>query len=162
MARRAKSSPGPIEPKSGSRDIPDEEPAAVIEPEDDELEAANGRGMNKSQAARGAVDAGYEKPAAAVEYIKEEFGIDLNPQHFSAIKSGYLKRQGETKPAKKAAAKPGRKPKDVSGVVEGYLAPPTKTKAPDEPDVLLALESIKELVGLFGAEKLKRMVDIIG
>ena len=47
-------------------------------------------------------------------------------------------------------------------MVEGYVAPPEKPKADGEPDVLLALETVKELVGQFGADKLKRMVDLIG
>ena len=37
-----------------------------------------------------------------------------------------------------------------------------KPRSAGEPDVLLALEGIKELVGQFGADKVKRMADLIG
>ena len=82
---------------------------------------AGGKGMNKSRAARAAIDAGYEKPVEAVAYIKRQFGIDMNPQHFSSIKSNYKKAQGEAKPGKAVSA-PARGRKVASPAVEGYVA----------------------------------------
>ena len=125
----------------------------------DSREQGGEKGPNKSQAARAAIDAGYEKPGAAVEYIKDEFGIDMNPQHFSAIKSNYKKALAAESPGRKAA---GTAPKKRSGGFGGYVAPPTGPKKIDEPDMLLALESVRDLVDQFGAEKLKRMVDLLG
>ena len=159
MGRPKKSAPAPVEPEEESQEMPDEEPAAVIETE--AAEDAEGDGPSKSEAARQAIKAGYEKPGPAVAWIKETFGIDMNPQHFSSIKSNYLKKQGGAAPAPEPA-KPGRKPKTEAPAIEGYVAPPEKPKAPGEPDVLLALESVKDLVSQFGAEKLKRMVDLLG
>ena len=41
-------------------------------------------------------------------------------------------------------------------------SPPEQSKAAGEPDVLLALEGVKELVNQFGADRVKRMVDLLG
>ena len=157
-ARTAKHpAPAEVEPEEISQEVPEDEPEAE---EEDEPEAAE-KGLNKSQAARAAIDAGYEKPGEAVSYIKSEFGIDMNPQHFSAIKSNYRKKQEGEKPK----AKPGRKPKSAapSQAVEGYLAPPPK-QAPvgGETDLLAAMEAMKPLVASMGAEKVKRLVDLLG
>src|SRR5262245_58317540 len=73
--------------------------------------------MNKSRAARAAVDAGYEKPAEAVAYIKGIYGVDMSPQHFSAVKSRY-KSEGAPK------GRRGRKPKAVNGI----LAAPKRSR----------------------------------
>ena len=115
---------------------------------------ASGDTPNKSQAARAAIDAGHEKPSEAVAYIKESFGIDMNPQHFSAIKSQYRKKQ----------AKRGRKPKEATDQgVEGYLAPPPEQRAiGGEGDLLAAMEAMKPLVESLGKEQVKRIVDLLG
>jgi hypothetical protein len=83
----------------------------------------------------------------------QEFGIEMPPQHFSAVKSQQKKRDG------KPAGRPGRKPKG-----EGNLAP---TRAPKivptgEGDLLDALMSMKPLIAQYGAERVKQMVDLLG
>ena len=56
-----------VEPEEISQDIPDEEPARVIDEEEPE---SNGQsGASKTDLIREAVQAGYEKPARGVEYI---------------------------------------------------------------------------------------------
>ena len=152
MARgKAAHHPAPIEPEEESQEMPEVE-------EDGEPEVAGRKGMNKSKAARAAIDAGYEKPVAAVAYIKRQFGIDMDPQRFSSIKSNYRKAQSEAKPGKAASAPaPGRKP---ATPVEGYVAPPPKQ--PDGGDLLDTLEALKPLLAQHGADKLKRMVDLLG
>jgi hypothetical protein len=143
-------SPAPIEPEEESQEVPevDEEGVPGITGE---------KGMNKSKAARAAIDAGYEKPVEAVGYIKRQFGIDLNPQHFSSIKSNYRRSQGEAKPVRKAEA---RTPSKQATAVEGYVAPPPNPA--DGGDLLDTLEALKPLIAQHGAEKLKRMVDLLG
>ncbi len=160
MGRPKKSAPAHIEPEFDSQDVPDEEAARTLEPNP----LPNGV-VSQTDAARAALDAGYEKPGEAVKYIMDKFGIDMNPQYFSAIKSrtNATQRDGE---AKKEKAKPGRKPKAAAPaprkpLVEDYVAPPEKPKAAGEPDVLLALEGVKELVSQFGAERVKKMVDLL-
>jgi hypothetical protein len=133
-------------------------PATVVEPTP--KPEPTGKTMNKSEAARAALDAGYEKPAEAVAFIKNTFGIDMDAQYFSAIKT---RTNGKGEASKKAEpAKRGRKPKAPAALVNGYVAPPEKPRSTSEPDLLLALEGVKELVGQFGAEKLKRIVDLLG
>lgn len=151
MGRPRKSSsppPAAIEPEEESQEVPDEPP-----------EVAGQKGMNKSKAARAAIDAGHDKPVAAVAYIKRQFGIDMNPQHFSSIKSNYKKAQGEEKPDK-AASSPASGRKVATPAVEGYVAPPPKQT--DGGDLLDTLEALKPLIAQHGADKLKRMVDLLG
>jgi hypothetical protein len=161
MGRPKKSIPQHVEPDFERQEVPDEELARTLEP--DPLPKG---AVSQSDAARAALDAGHEKPAEAVRYIKDTFGIDMNPQYFSAIKTR-TKAPQVNETLKKAApatpkAKPGRKPKAVAPIIEGYVAPPEKPKSAGEPDVLLALEGVKELVSQFGADKVKRMVDLLG
>jgi hypothetical protein len=150
--------PAEIEPEDVSQEEPDEETEGGGQ-EGHGFAPSDGDGPSKSEAARQAIKAGYDKPATALPWIKKTFGIEMGGQHFSAIKSQYLKKQA-AEPTKAEPAKRGPKPK--APLVEGYVAPPEKPKAPGEPDVLLALETVKELVGQFGADKLKRMVDLMG
>jgi hypothetical protein len=44
---------------------------------------------------------------------------------------------------------------------EGYLAPP-KIEAKGDVDLIEALEAMKPLVASLGAEKVKRLVDLLG
>jgi hypothetical protein len=154
MGRPKKSVPVHIEPEDESQEAPEEEPVKALEslPKD---------AVSQSNAARAALDAGYEKPAEAVKYIKDTFGIEMNPQYFSAIKT---RTKGAPAAKKAAPAKPEsakRGPKAKAPLVEGYVAPPEKPKAAAEPDVLLALEGVKELVDTYGADKIRRIVDLL-
>ena len=156
-AKSTPPAPAPVEPEEESQEVPEEEPE--VEEEGGEPGVAGGKGMNKSKAARAAIDAGHEKPVAAVAYIKRQFGIDMNPQHFSSIKSNYKKAQDEAKPVQAASAPaPGRKV--ATPAVEGYVAPPPRQ--PDGGDLLDTLEALKPLIAQHGADKLKRMVDLLG
>ena len=152
MARGKAKHPAPIEPEEESQEMPEVE-------EDGEPEVAGRKGMNKSKAARAAIDAGYEKPVEAVAHIKRQFGIDMDPQRFSWIKSNYRKAQGEAKPGKAAPA-PAKSRQVASPVVEGYVAPPPKQA--DGGDLLDTLEALKPLIAQHGVDKLKRMVDLLG
>jgi hypothetical protein len=73
------------------------------------------------------------------------------------VKSQLKKRAGSGAPK----GKPGRKPK-ASAATEGYLAPPPKPPADGGPDLLDSLESLKPLIAQYGAERVKRMVDLLG
>src|SRR5260370_37446880 len=102
--------------------------------------ASSSKATSKSQAARSAIREGIENPTKAVAFIKQRFGIDMSPPHFSAVKS-QLKKKEETAAAPKG--KPGRKPK---APVEGYLSPPPKQPASGEDDFLDASPAIKPLI----------------
>jgi hypothetical protein len=115
----------------------------------------NGGSITKTEAVRRALAAGKELPGEAVPYIQSEFGIEINPQHFSAVKSGLKKRGGATKPK----GRPGRKPREAE---EGYLAPPARKAAQGEDDLLAAIEAMKPLVESLGADRVKRIADLLG
>jgi plastocyanin len=103
--------------------------------------------ISKSAAAKFALAEGYASPGDAVEFIKKRFGIEMDKQHFSAVKSQLKKKEA-----------------GASGRIhtEGYLAPPPRSRKGDEPDVLLALEAIKPLVEQYGADRVKRIVELLG
>src|SRR5690349_9721936 len=68
--------------------------------------------ISKSEAIRRALAAGFEGPQEGTAYIRKEFGIEIAPGHFSAVKATE-KKKGEAAPK----GKPGRKPK---AAVKGY------------------------------------------
>jgi hypothetical protein len=131
----------------------------------EDVEEAQGGGqeghgkITKSEAVRRALADGVDQPADGVAYIRDNFGVEISPTHFSAVKSTEGKK-GEAAPK----GKPGRKPKAAapSQAVEGYLAPPPKSRAVDEEtDLLAAMEAMKPLVAALGADKVKRIADLL-
>jgi hypothetical protein len=107
------------------------------------------RTISKSEAVRRAVDDGADQPLDGVAYIKSHFGLEIGPQHFSAVKSGYLKKKGVATPNtrfQKKAEPAERQPPPVNG----------------ETDLLAAMEAVKPLVASLGADKVKRIVDLLG
>jgi hypothetical protein len=102
--------------------------------------------INKSEAVRRALADGVVQPIEGVAYIKSHFGIEIGPQHFSAVKSTYMKRLGtptvNTRFQPKAATR--------------------STKAKGEADLIESLETLKPLVAQHGVEKVRRLVDLLG
>jgi hypothetical protein len=136
--------------------------AAQVAPKTAPESEPTGKSMNKSEAARAAIDAGYDKPATALPWIKETFGVEIGGQHFSAIKSQYLKKQAD-EPAKAEPAKRGRKPKATTPVAAQPTATPKAAPAANgHLDLLDALTAMKPLIAQFGADKVKQMVDLLG
>lgn len=134
---------------------PKAEQVAPPEPEEHAEPPAGGMAVSKSAAAREAIAQGIDSPDDAVAFIKQRFGIEMSKPHFSAVKSQLKKREAGGEAAPKG--RPGRKPK---AAIEGYLAPP-KVVPTGEGDLLEALEAMKPLVASLGAEKVKRIVDLL-
>lgn len=115
--------------------------------------------VSKAEAVRRAVASGVDSPAEGAAHVQEHFGIDMDNKTFSLNRS-----QQKIRDAKKQAAtqgKPDRKPKAApSQAVEGYLAPPAKPSG--DGNVLETLEALKPLVASMGADKVKRLVDLLG
>src|SRR3954451_15563595 len=65
--------------------------------EDGAQEQVEAQGISKTEAARQVIADGVDQPQAAVAEIKDRFGIDLKPQHFSNIKTQLKKRQAAPK-----------------------------------------------------------------
>jgi hypothetical protein len=111
-------------------------------------------GMSKADAVRAALSEGIEAPQEAVAFIKHRFGIEMGAQHFSSVKSQQKKREGAP------AARRGRKPKQAAA--DGYVAPPPRPAASGGSDLLDAMEAMKPLIAQYGADQVKRIVDLLG
>jgi hypothetical protein len=153
MGRAKKSAPKHVEPEDESQEAPEEEPAVV-------LESAFTPTISKAEAVRVALAEGLESPGDIHDFIKAKFGHEIPNQMVSSYKSQQKARDAKKQAEVTPQAKPGRKPK--APLVEGYVAPPEKPRSAGEPDVLLALEGVKELVDRFGADRVRRMVDLLG
>jgi hypothetical protein len=116
--------------------------------------SANEGTISKADAVRAALAKGLATPTAGVNFIKAEFGVVMPKQQFSVYKSEFKKRALKVKLKGKAVPKSTAAP-------AGFLSPPPKPRT-GEPDVLLAVETIKPLVQQFGAAKLKRIVELLG
>jgi hypothetical protein len=132
-------------------------PKPVESEEEPDIRDAHDRRMptSKSDAVRMAIAAGFDGPQVGAGYIQSQFGLDVSPEHFSAVKSADKKKVLTEVPK----SKPRRKSK---AEVEGYLAPPPKPQGDGEADLLAAMEAMKPLVEQLGAEKVKRIVDLLG
>lgn len=117
--------------------------------------------MSKSEAIRRALAAGFEGPQEGTAYIRKEFGIEIAPGHFSAVKAT------EKKKGSAPRGKPGRKPKTWQSQkdappIEHYFTPSPKSAPAGGDDLIDTLEALKPLVAQLGAEKVKRLVDLLG
>ena len=112
---------------------------------------SHGRRMpaSKSDAVRMAIAAGFDGPQVGAGYIQSQFGLDVSPEHFSAVKSADKKKVLTEEPK----GKPGRKPKADT---------PTEYTANGEVDLLAAIETMKPLVAALGADKVKKIADLLG
>jgi hypothetical protein len=162
MARtRTAKHPKPVEPEEESQEIPDEEPATTPVPQGGfETHGRTGSDptpVSKADAVRAALKEGLDAPGDIAEFIKAKYGIELPKQMISSYKA-----QQKARDAKKEAPKPkpGRKPRTPA--VENYVAPPPKKAGDGEVDLLAAMEAMKPLVASLGADKVKRIVDLLG
>jgi hypothetical protein len=109
--------------------------------------AAGSPSMTKTDAVKAAIAAGKDMPAEGVQWIKETHGLDIDPQHFSAIKSQARKKAGGP-PARR-----GRKPRAASngsGVSSGRASVNPAELARD----------VKRLVEQYGAAAVKDMAGV--
>lgn len=107
-------------------------------------------GISKAEAARRALEAGVGSPKRAIAFIKKEFGIDMTSGHFSATKS-LLKKKGTM------TVKTRGRPKGSTNAVKPTPALPANGEA----DLLHALEAMKPLVASLGADRVKRLADLL-
>jgi hypothetical protein len=164
MARKkTTSTPQPVEAESGSQAATGSEPDSGFETHGlmgpgrkHRRKAIGKRGVtSKTDAVRRALAAGKEGPQEGTAWIRQALGVEMTPQHFSAVKSQIKKREGGAT----GEGRPGRKPK---AAVEGYLAPPPGPLSGGGPDLLAAMEAMKPLVEALGADKVKRIADLLG
>jgi hypothetical protein len=120
------------------------------EPQAETQTGQEGHGrINKSEAVRRALADGVVQPIEGVAYIKSHFGIEIGPQHFSAVKSNTMKRLGTS------TVNTRFQPKSAKTAAR-------TTTVNGESDLIESLETLKPLVAQFGVEKVRRLVDLLG
>jgi hypothetical protein len=129
-------------------------PEPVLAPETDTVGNPS-PAVSKADMVRAALADGMETPTDGLGFIKSKYGVDFPRPMWSSYKA-QLRAQEQKKALKRG--KPGRKPK---AAVEGYIAPP-KIEVKGDGDLIDALEAMKPLVASLGAEKVKRLVDLLG
>ncbi len=158
MGRPKKAAPKHVEPEEESQEMPEEEPEADEE-EDDEPEAATSGGhaatMTKADVCRALLAEGITENEDAVAAAKSRFGIEIKPTDFSLYKSKEKAKQGAPK------GKPGRRPRQVAETGQ-VVSQPKQAPAGGDVGLIEALEAMKPLVAQLGAEKVKRLVDLLG
>ena len=132
----------------------------MAEPEDDQTsepapvdDDSTDRPTSKAAAARAALTAGVTVPKQASVWIKRKFGIDISPQQFSAEKCRLKQRSGDPNSSSLFAFSQGNR--------DGHYGTNQRTPISKD-DLLEALEVMKPLIEQLGAEKVKRMVDLLG
>ena len=95
MGRPKKSTPVLHEPEEEfNQDVPDEEPARVIdEEESDDAPEPNGGSISKAEAVRNALAEGHDKPGDIADFARKHYGLEISNQQVSAYKSQNKARQ---------------------------------------------------------------------
>lgn len=110
---------------------------------------------SKADACRAALAEGITTTEEAVIFARSEFGIEIKPTDFTLYKSKAKRSRNEAAPR----GKPGRKPRPA----EGHASAPARPRAASgESELLEAMEAIKPLVDSMGADRVKRIVDLLG
>ena len=144
----------PVEPEEESQEVPTED-EAVTEFNAEHTEPAaspaptDGRSVNQSELVRKAVAAGHEKPAAGVAYIKQQFGIDIDPRYYSVAKSQLKKREPATSQPEKPRPQPSARP---AGPSPGVI-PPT---------LFDDMKRLREIKNRYGADEFAKLVEFLG
>jgi hypothetical protein len=147
--------------KSPKEQAPAVEPQEQAdEPELTRASAGGDSSISQTDAVKGALDGGYELPGEATDYIRDHFGMEVSKAYFSAIKSK-IKAQGGKSTKKRAVGRP-----TLASVKQAEAAGTTQTSsrqkaAGGETDLLKALEVMKPLIDSLGAEKVRRLVDLL-
>jgi len=129
-------------------------PEPVVEPEADTVGNPS-PAVSKADMVRSALAAGMETPTDGLGFIKSKYGVDFPRPMWSSYRAQL--RAQERKKALKGASR-GRGPKAAA---EGP-ATSRRSASMRDGDLLDALEAMKPLVESLGAEKIKRLVDLLG
>lgn len=155
MGRPKKAVPAEIEPEEISQEVPEEEPET-----EEEEEASGGKAISKAAAVRDALEQGEEGPEDGVAYIKKIHGIEMTRQTFSSYKAQQKARDAKKAGGKPAPAAEAPAPRKRPALVQAAPAP--KAASNGEPDLIESLETLKPLIAAMGAEKVHRLIDLLG
>jgi len=116
-------------------------------------------GMTKKDAVRKALDAlGRDaKPAELKPFIKDNYGIDMTPEHITTAKGEILRGKGKPAAKKKAVAprQPAARPQ------EPQPAGASRARNGDGGISLQDLQTVMELVGRVGPDTLRSLIDLL-
>jgi hypothetical protein len=151
MARKQTAKlPGPAD---SSQDIPEDE-----FDDDDDPTSTGGKVVSKASAVRDAIARGKVTPEDGTSYIKRVYGLDITKQMFSSYKSQEKLRRAKAG----SKGKPGRKPRAGAGQSAPGDSASSSNSAKGDANLLDAMEAMKPLVANLGAERVKRIVDLLG
>lgn len=123
---------------------------AAVEPEPvEEAPVESGSDISNAQAVRNAMAEGLDDISEIDAYVRDNYGKDIPRQQISAYKSQTRRKAGE-------APTRGRRPR---AAVEGYLAPPTRSK--NDGDLIETLQALKPLVAKVGVENVKKLAELL-
>src|SRR4051794_14592936 len=111
MGRRKQTAPVPVEPEDESQDSLEDDDDQ--EDQDDQEKPGTSRPdgtIKKADAVRQALASGFDSPGDGVDFIRRQFGIEMQKTHFSAVKSQLKKREGDGGGEPKSKGARGRKP----------------------------------------------------
>ena len=157
MGRPKKSAPVLHEPEEDiSQEVPDEEPARVIDENEADNTVESGGSISKAQAVRNAMAKGLEKPGAIAEFAKTRYGLDIAKQQVSAYKSqakNREKKQGGEDPAEAPAVAPAPK--------VAATPAPARTNGAIPASLFDDLKQLRQMKDRYGDE-FEKLVDAIG
>ena len=145
-----------IEPKEISQEVFDEEPVRVID-EEDRPETNNQAGHSKTDLIREAVQAGYEKPAKGVEYIKNKHGVEIDSKYYSIVKGKLAKATSKDEASETETPEPKTAPDRPAAQTEPALATTSAIPAGLFDD----LKQLRQMKDRYGDE-FEKLVEAIG
>lgn len=152
MARKSGRTTQHVKPEHESQDFEEQEAPEATAPD---KPGTVGESISKSEAIRRALAAGIDTPTDGAQYIRRVFGIEVTSRHFSATKARQKNRDSKL-------STPVRRRQNPKVESEGgEPTPPPQTHKEGEGDLLNTLEALKPMIARHGAEKLKRMVDLL-
>lgn len=130
-----------------------------VEPEAPVAVTAGDMPATKTEAIRRAIAAGQTKPKEAVAWIKEQWGINVEPQVFSTTRYMEQKREEEGRPAPipRIVSKPVPAPVSPPAAVPTPIPAPTATAADAGMAGVDLVKSLKPLIDKYGHEAVTKM-----
>jgi len=162
MAKKStKPAPRYNDPEEENQEAPEDEPAFAHDAggPDHASSPAHAGTASKADACRAALAEGITTTEEAVAFARSRYGVEIKPTDFTLYKSKAKRGLGDAA----ARGKPGRKPKAAGAAGDGHPAPPRGGSRPagGQSDLLAAMEAMKPLVDSLGADRVKRIVDLL-
>jgi hypothetical protein len=130
---------------------------------------SNPEKLSKTEAVRQAIANGCESAKTGIPWIKENFGLDVNANHFHNIKSTL--KNGSKKSVKKAGKKTGKKVQATTtfwigtepngSTKTGNPGRTGKFEVPDLDPLLTVAQELKIMIVMHGKDTISGLVDLL-